>query len=192
MFTIIDGAAIVNMLQPDAARKFSDYTNQVFIPYILSQLQHVNRVDIMWDEYLLNSLKAETRNKRGKGVCQHVEPCNAIPGNWQEFLRIDDNKAEMFSYLAICESVLDAGKQVISTHHADVLSSQHRGTSGLAPCTHEEADSRMLLHLEDAVNKGRVHQSVVVRTVDADVQQHNASTSLSNGVPLELGKVTGI
>ena len=82
--TIIDGAAIVNMLRPGAARKFSDYANQVFIPYILSQLQHVNRVDVKWDEYLPDSLKAETR-KRGKGARRCVEP---IPGNWQEFLRI--------------------------------------------------------------------------------------------------------
>ena len=81
-------------------------------------------------------------------------------------------------------SVLDAGKQVISTHHADVLCSH---TSGLAPCTHEEADSlsHAILHLEDAVG-------IVVRTVDTDVQQHNASTSLSYWLPLELGKVSGI
>ena len=63
-------------------------------------------------------------------------------------------------------SALDAGKQVISTHHADILCSQPQGTSGLAPCTHEEADSRMLLHLEDAVKEG--YTKVVVRTV-ADV-----------------------
>ena len=40
------GAAILNMLRPDAARKFSDYANQVLI---LSQLQHVNRMDVVWD-----------------------------------------------------------------------------------------------------------------------------------------------
>lgn len=165
--SIIDGAAIVNMLRPGAARKFSDYANQVFIPYILSQLQYVNRVDVVWDEYLPDSLKAETRSKRGEGVRRRVEPCNAIPGNWQEFLRIDDNKTELFSYLAICVSAHDTGKQVISTHHADVLCSQPRDTSGLAPCTHEEADSRMLLHLEDAVKEG--YTKVVVRTVDTDV-----------------------
>ena len=97
---IIDG-------EHGAARKFSDYANQVFIPYILSQLQHVNRVDVVADEYLPDSLKAETRSKRGKGVRRRVGACNAIPGIWQ-----DDNKAELFSYvyLAICVSALDAGK----------------------------------------------------------------------------------
>ena len=101
----------------------------------------------------------------------------AIPGIWQEFLRIDDNKAELFSYLAICVSALDASKQVICTHHADVLCSQPRGlgTSGLAPCTHVEADSRMLLHLEDAAKEG--YTKVVVRTVDRDVLVRTCSDS---------------
>ena len=69
---ILDGAALVNMLQPGAAKTFSDYAQQVFSPYILSQLQHVRRVDIVWDEYLSESLKADTRSKRGKGVRRRV------------------------------------------------------------------------------------------------------------------------
>ncbi|KAG7155211.1 hypothetical protein Hamer_G025546 [Homarus americanus] len=39
--------------------------------------------------------------------------------------------------------------------------------SGLAPFTHEEADTRLLLHLEDAVKKG--HNKVLIYTVDTDV-----------------------
>ncbi len=97
---IIDGAALVNMLRPGAAKKFSDYSQQVFSPYILSELQRVSRVDVVWDEYLTESLKAETRSKRGKGVRRRVEPSSAIPGNWSEFLRIDDNKSELFSFSA--------------------------------------------------------------------------------------------
>ena len=92
------------MLRPGAARKFSDYANQVYIPYILSQLQHFNRLYVVWDDYH----KTETRSKRGKGVRRHVEPCIAIPGIWQEFLRIDGNKTELFSDLAICVSALNA------------------------------------------------------------------------------------
>ena len=40
-------------------------------------------------------------------------------------------------------------------------------TSGLAPCTHEEADTRILLYLEDAVKQG--YNKVSIRTVDTDV-----------------------
>ena len=37
----------------------------------------------------------------------------------------------------------------------------------LAPCTHEEAATRMFLHAADAVNQG--HQRIILRTVDSDV-----------------------
>ena len=80
----------MNILRPGAAKIFSNYVQQVFSPYILSQLLHVSRVDVVWDEYLPESLKAETRSKRGKRV----------PGNWSEFLRIDNDKGNLFSFLA--------------------------------------------------------------------------------------------
>jgi hypothetical protein len=165
---ILDGAALVNMLRPGAATKtFDDYGQQVFSPYILSQLQYVNRVDVVWDEYFPDSLKSETRSKRGKGVRRRVEASSTIPGNWAEFLRIDDNKAELFSFLATSVTALATDKQVISTHQSEVLCTQPRDTSGIAPCTHEEADTRILLHLDDAVNEG--YTKVSIRTVDTDV-----------------------
>jgi len=163
--TILDGAAIVNMLRPGLAKTFSEYATQVFLPYITSQPG--SRVDVVWDEYFTDSLKAETRLKRGKGVRRRVEPSSAIPGNWQEFLRIDDNKVELFSYLATCLSDTDTDKQIISTHHTDVLCTQPRNVSDIAPCSHEEADTRILLHLKDAVTQG--YTKVTIRTVDTDV-----------------------
>ena len=45
--TIFDGAALVNMLRPGAAKTFSDYAHDIFIPYISSHLQNVSRVDIV-------------------------------------------------------------------------------------------------------------------------------------------------
>ena len=37
----------------------------------------------------------------------------------------------------------------------------------LAPCSHEEADTRLLLHVADALQKG--YKKVTIRTVDTDV-----------------------
>ena len=71
--TLIHGAALVNILKPSGACKtFSDYANQVYMPYISNQLQRVQRVDIMWDRYIPNSLKAQTRDKRRSGVRRRV------------------------------------------------------------------------------------------------------------------------
>ena len=70
---VIDRAAAKNMLKPtNTIKTFQGYANQVFLPYIKGQLQHVQRVDIAWDEYVLNSLKATTREKRGRGIRRRV------------------------------------------------------------------------------------------------------------------------
>jgi len=121
---ILDGAATVNMCQPGSSKTFNEYATEVFLPHVKSQLHHSSRVDVVWDEYLPDSLKAETRSTRGKGVRRRVEPSTAIPKNWQEFLRIDDNKVELFSFLATSVVVIDTEKQIITTHHKDVLCKQ--------------------------------------------------------------------
>ena len=112
--TVLDGAAIVNMLRPGTANTFQDYATDIFVPYGTSQLQHVTRLDIIWDVYIPESLKADTRSKRGKGVRRRVEPSSAVPRNWQEFLRIDDNKTELFSFLAMNAADIDTDKQIIT------------------------------------------------------------------------------
>ena len=89
---ILDGAAVVNFLKPHVSSTFDDYAHKVFLPYVLSQVNRANRVDIVWDRYFNNSLKSQTRSKRGKGIRRRVEASSSLPGNWQEFLRIDANK----------------------------------------------------------------------------------------------------
>ena len=71
---ILDGAAIVNMLAPGNANTFSEYASQIFLPYITSQLEHTSRVDIVWDEYLPDSLKVDTRNKAFEDELSHLVP----------------------------------------------------------------------------------------------------------------------
>ena len=47
----MDGAALVNLLKPTVKEKtFSEYASNKFIPYVTAQLQHVKRIDIVWDE----------------------------------------------------------------------------------------------------------------------------------------------
>ena len=63
---IFDGASISNMFRLDYADIFL-FTIQVFLPYTSSQLQRVSRL-VVWDEHLADSLKAETRTRRGKCI----------------------------------------------------------------------------------------------------------------------------
>ena len=61
---------------------------------------------------------------------------------------------------------IDTDKQVITTHNTDVLCTNCQDVFGLAPCSHEEANTRILLHLEDAVRHGNTRVSIC--TVDTD------------------------
>ena len=97
---VLEGAAIKHMMKPAAAKPFDEYAQQVFIPYISSQLRSVSRVDLVWDTYKDDSLKGTATAKHGKGVRRHVVGQAALPGNWQNFLRIDSNKRELFSFLS--------------------------------------------------------------------------------------------
>ena len=164
---ILDGAAIVNMLKPGTAKTYSDYASQIFLPYITMQLQNVQRLDVIWDEYINGSLKSYTRSVRGKGSRRRVESSSLIPKNWHEFLRNDGNKSELFFFLSIKIASLASEKQVICTHHKEVLCTQPHNTASLAPCSQEEADTRIFLHVQDAVSNG--YSKVMIRTVDSDV-----------------------
>lgn len=48
---ILDGAVVVQMVSSGASRTFKDYTDNVFMQYIMKQLQPVRRADIIWDVY---------------------------------------------------------------------------------------------------------------------------------------------
>ena len=121
---VLDGAVIVQMLKPAVAKNFDDYAQDVFIPYLSSKLQTVSRLDLVWDRYIADSLKDSARSKRGKGVRRRVVGAAAIPGNWQNFLRVDTNKTELFKFLsqAIFTWFDQDDKQLVNTDGEAVLS----------------------------------------------------------------------
>ena len=55
--------------------------------------------------------------------------------------------------------------KVICAIDNDVIFRQPRDMEGLAPCSHEEADSRVMVHVADAANK---YNSITARTVDSN------------------------
>ena len=136
--------------------------------------------------YLPDSLKGTTRQKRGKGVRRRASPYTTIPKSWKDFLRIDDNKTELFKFLAqlvICQTI-DEGKILYATSAQDVLSSTyHTEPSNLTPCSQEEADTRLIRHAADAVALGK--RRVSVHMVDTNVMVL-AATFFSQMKPDEM------
>ena len=139
-------------------------------PFILKQLESASRIDILWDVYRKDSLKSATREKRGSGTRRKVFPSTRIPSNWQSFLRVDDNKTELFSLVAQQAVTLpiEDGKELYSTCGDRVLTSANRSDlRSLEACNHEEADTRLLVHVLDACSSG--HRRLLIKTNDADV-----------------------
>ena len=125
-----------------------EYSQEMIIPYTTSQLETVSRLHIVWDKYLTNRLKqsivehtvALRRDKEGA----------PIPANWEAFLRSNANKDELIRYLSDCIHACEIGRKVIiSTNDETIISTQNDvwDVEYLQPCSHEEADTRNLLHV---------------------------------------------
>jgi hypothetical protein len=93
---IIDGAALVNSKPPNMSATFDDYANDVIVPCIESYAQRHSRIDVVFDVYYDDSLKGETRKKRGTGARQTVTGNARPPKSWNTFLRCDQNKTDFF------------------------------------------------------------------------------------------------
>ena len=84
---------------------------------------------------------------------------------------------------------LSGEKDVYTTCGQNVLRSRVRqDISSLAPCTHEEANTRMLLNAVGSANKG--YHGFILRTVDTDVLVLAVSTVVSledTGISVAFG-----
>ena len=95
--------------------------------YVRKQFRgDVQRVDMVFGAHWKDSLKAAKSTKRCKGIRRHVEGNKQVPSNWQEFLRVDENKSELFHLIS--DRIVDEEFPglVTVTRDDDVLSS--------APC----------------------------------------------------------
>jgi len=69
---------------------------------------------------------------------------------------VNENKTELFNFLSqqIAWSTTDEGKVIYAINGMNVLSTSDADVTNLIPCSHEEADTRLVLHARDAVQKG--------------------------------------
>ena len=170
---IIDGAALVHVLDPKKAtvqvKTFKDYASQVFVPHVLRQLQSVKRLDVVWDCYHPDSLKAHSRQCRGEDDTLQVADNTRLPANWSGFLRTDSNKKGLFGFLsaALNSTSVPEDKILVTTYEDQVLSPCQVDLSQLQPCTHEEDDYRMMLHMAHTYQQG--HRKIMIHATDTDV-----------------------
>lgn len=92
-----------------------------------------------------------------------------LPKSWVTFLQNDNNKSSLFNYIT-CELrsiVFDLDKTVVCTDGTSVVCVGKPLVFPIAKCDHEEADSRIFVHVLNAVKND--HTKVAIRTVDSDI-----------------------
>ena len=168
--TVLDGAALINGLKPESNTTFEDYASKSVLPRLRKLSANALRIDVVFNVYLERSLKNSARVHRGQGSRRRVKSNLQVPTDWKSFLRHSDNKTELFSYLAqfIHANLRPERKIVIVTTGENALCWPPRDTSLINPCNHEEADTRIFVHVKDAQQGQRMNRAII-HTVDTDV-----------------------
>ena len=173
---VLDGPAVVHMVRPTYGTNYQQYVVRHFMSFITNSLTNsTSRLDIIWDNYPDHNLKAQAQAKRGNpGVTTIVEGSTPVSRDWNEFLANSRNKVQLFRFLS--KAVIEAASQfndvvVCSTYddHELVNTSDSQLVADfdtIMPYNHQEADSRIFLHLFHAAQQG--HSKAFIRTVDSD------------------------
>ena len=85
---LFDGIAVIQNLQPKTSKQtYRDMTN-MFWKYIVSNSKGIQKVTVVFDRYMANSIKSQTRTKCGevdsKLLC-HSQPDMKIP-EWKRVM----------------------------------------------------------------------------------------------------------
>ena len=164
---IFDGGRLPYWCRPKPGQTFGQYAEEVIF-WIDSffRIYGFSTQHIVFDVYRENSLKAATREKRGKGIRRVVAASNKVPNNWQDFLCDTVNKDSLNKFLAeaVTAHSFGRGKTVFVTHEANVLSNT---STTMSDCNHEEADTRMLVHVEHSLVNGA--NQIGINSEDTDV-----------------------
>ena len=172
---VLDMPAVIHMVKPQKANTFGDYISHHLLPFLHAQMNDsTKRIDAVWDRYPEKSLKNQTRTKRlGTVKERRIKASNNVPipkgKEWQNYLKVSENKEDLFKYLSdeLVNKTHSSSYNLLSTKGEVVLSNKPIDLSRVSTSDHEEADSRMILHLFDAAIDG--HPKAFLRTVDSDV-----------------------
>ena len=140
---------------------------------VLKAGSQYHRIDVVFDRYRNETIKGTTRTRRNKTarpIRRLVEGRGVpLPKNWLNLLSLTDNKADLGHFLSeeLCSQAhVDKAIVVAGGFRDELEVKSSTGATDLGPLkyTHEEADTRLVLH---AVHSQ--FQTVVVSSRDTDV-----------------------
>ena len=167
---IYDGMAILQKLKLPAGATFRLVAEKVFsaVTYNTSR-----RIDIVFDTYSDISIKNAESSKRS-ARSDSVKYKNILPGHpiksWSKFLTVSSNKTELVKFLVTEWKKYGftyklGNRSLFVTLNEDCWKLQSSSVS-LVPelkCSHEEADTRMILHAK------HIQGPVLIHADDTDV-----------------------
>ena len=177
---LVDGHAYIQSLgKTKNCKTFEEYAHIFFKSLLINVGENVDRIDVVFDQYISKSIKSTTRTKRGT----NKRPIRRIisrgdlplPQTWANFISLGDNKADLAKYLSNycvanhasitnhnnCELVTGGGFQDPMKAYCTL-----REMSTIM-CDHEEADTRHIYHALEAVSND--FNSLLVSYRDTDV-----------------------
>lgn len=160
---------MIHLLHPTSDTiSFEDYVNRCFLTYILSEFKNTPQLHITWDSYWKMSIKSDTRENRGTSARIKISSTTKIP-KWSEFLRNSDNKTDLF----LCLTNVACSKIKLGVQCAFYITNENTvrhvgpGAEMFENCDHEEADTKIILHIIHALKTGL--KTVLVKSVDSDI-----------------------
>ena len=82
----------------------------------------VSRLDFVFDTYIADSSKSQTRESRGKGIRIVVRKETPICKKFQDFMWNDQNKTELFMMLAESLTTMESNFDIVVTNLENVFS----------------------------------------------------------------------
>ena len=167
---VYDTMAILQKLKLPAGATFRLMAEKVFSAVTNNTSR---RIDVVFDIYPDISIKNAERSKRS-ARSESVRYKNILPGHpiksWSKFLTVSSNKTEVVKFL-VTEWKRDGftyklvNRSLFVTHNEECWKLQSSSIS-LVPelkCSHEEADTRMILHAK------HIQGPVLIHADDTDV-----------------------
>lgn len=165
---VVDTAVMVQANHPKISNTYGQYCFEEFPSKMLGILKNSKVIHFVFDQYFSNSIKQCTRESRGAGSGPRVAIKKDTKINdFKTFLLHNDNKDDLFKLLSEGLRTYPTEKSVICTVESGVISNEAVADVDLAPCNHEEADTRLFVHVIHAYRQG--HKTVTIKTVDTDV-----------------------
>ena len=165
---VIHRAAFVNMNRPKSSTTYGKYCEDELLSKLKFTSQNAKRLDLVLDVCNENSLKSQTREKRGREMRISVPKDTPTCKDFQKFMRNDTNKMELFKMIA--ETVIQIPETlatIVATIGSKLAFNSSLKKLNIEPCNYEGADTRQHLHVLDGANSGIKKVSII--TVDTDV-----------------------